>query len=151
MQKRRNKDNITVNTLARLVRFEIKRRNPEYFNVAWIRRYVHTKPHNLMRKNGCSMANGDVEWEDLLELLPNHRHLWRYKPQPERTIGEAVDEILKILESEKPKTFGPRWMKDRNQPAFVRIKKYCDGNWSKLKTRLPEPWKNRLTYMGVKL
>lgn len=151
VKKKRTEPNMSLNKFARLIRLEIKRRNPEYFNVAWIRKYVHTKPHDLMRKNGCGFANGNIEWEDLLDLMPEQRHLWRYKPQIERTIGQAIAELLLLLNSEKPSSFGPRWIKDNNQPAFIRIKNYCNGDWMKLKNKLPEPWRNRITYQGIPL
>ncbi len=149
MQNRRNKSNISISTFARLVRLEIKRRDPEHFNVAWIRRYVHTRPHDLMRKNGCAMANGEPVWEDLLELLPEQRQLWKYKQPSWGDVDKAMKEVLSMLESEQPETFGPKWIKERCQPAFVRIKKHLSSDWSKLKSRLPHRWRNRFTYMGV--
>lgn len=149
--RKKRKIDLNINTLARLIRLELKHLQPEYFNLRWIRNNVYQRVHDVMRRSGCCYHDNTCAWEELVLLLPGWEDKFRYSKKKSRTIGEATSELIATLEAEKPKTFGPKWMYRYNRPAFRRIEMYVDGDWTKLKKRLPEPWKSKFTYLGIRL
>ncbi len=149
----------SLGTLARLIRLELKHKDPPYFNLIWIRKHVYQQVEGLLRREGCCMPDGTVILEDLLELLPDWRDRYQLKTHIKRSFKQCIIDIISLLELEDPEEFGPKWIYIRKRTLHNRMADFVINDkgkkdWSRFRDELIrlgyEKWANRFTYMGIK-
>lgn len=125
--------------------------DPKTFSPNWIfghptmsKLYAQIREHYTIEKNG-------IDWPTVLDKLGEK---WRKRftyVESKRGLDlkQHIAEILKVLEKEKPREFGPWWLRNNSHSDYdwfwanVRLPDDSGINWSLVISLLPTEWQER--------
>lgn len=126
----------------------IKEEKPQKINTEWINeRFPATA---LLIKRTFKDSENNVDWDYLVDKL-NIKDIFVYQERKFWGKDEAINELKKLLEKEKPETFSSKWIKRNNESLYSFFNGHFrneDGSidWGKVVENLGVEWKNRWTY-----
>ncbi len=111
---------------ARAVERLLKRKRPDYFSPYWIDQNDGALYARLKVK--LPRENGKIEWKRLISLMrPEWQRLWmNTKPEQgsntDHRLKTVVRDVTSLLERENPKSFGPKWLEERDIRLYQRAR-----------------------------
>ncbi len=126
----------------------IKIGKPEKISPQWIReRFPST---SLLIRRTIKDNHNNVDWDFFADKL-NIKDIFIYQEKKFWNEAEAIDELKRLLEKEKPDTFSPIWIEKNNDSLHTFFKMHFqndDGtiDWDKIVDHLGKEWKDKWTY-----
>lgn len=128
----------------------LEREQPVAFTADWIRKKDNALYRRLVRQ--VSRSGKTADWSRVIELLNEG---WRGKmvlpthTERDKDLAAEVKILVELLNKNRPLTFDPTWIRDRDKNLYERLRQKVEGpsrapDWSRVVSLLGRKWEKRM-------